>query len=74
MKLESSLVWPKRLHWEKYLRPHNLHEALKWLEEFQGQARLLAGGPILSPRSEIGRYLRRSWWISPGFPDWVKLS
>jgi len=47
MRLESSLVWPKRLHWEKYFRPQNIPEALKILEEFQGQARLLAGGTDL---------------------------
>jgi CO/xanthine dehydrogenase FAD-binding subunit len=47
MRLESSLVWPKRLHWEKYFRPQNIPEALKILEEFQGKARLLAGGTDL---------------------------
>jgi CO/xanthine dehydrogenase FAD-binding subunit len=47
MRLESSLVWPKRLHWEKYFRPQTIHEALKILEEFQGKARLLAGGTDL---------------------------
>jgi aerobic carbon-monoxide dehydrogenase medium subunit len=47
MRLESGLVWPKRLHWEKYFRPQNIPEALKILEEFQGQARLLAGGTDL---------------------------
>jgi carbon-monoxide dehydrogenase medium subunit len=50
MRLESSLVWPKRLHWEKYFRPQNIPEALKILEEFQGQARLLAGGTDLIPQ------------------------
>lgn len=47
MSLESNLVWPKRLHWEKYVRPRNIPEALKILEEYQGQARLLAGGTDL---------------------------
>ena len=47
MRLESSLVWPKRLHWEKYFRPQTIPEALKILEEFQGKARLLAGGTDL---------------------------
>jgi len=47
MRLESRLVWPKRLHWEKYFRPQNIPEALKILEEFQGKARLLAGGTDL---------------------------
>ncbi len=47
--LGSSLVWPKRLHWEKYSRPQTVPEALKILEEFQGQARLLAGGTDVIP-------------------------
>ena len=47
MRLESRLVWPKRLHWEKYFRPQTIPEALKILEEFQGKARLLAGGTDL---------------------------
>lgn len=50
MNLESSLVWPKRLHWEKYFRPRDIAEALKILEEFQGKARLLAGGTDLIPQ------------------------
>jgi len=50
MRLESSLVWPKRLHWEKYFRPRTIPEALKILEEFQGSARLLAGGTDLIPQ------------------------
>lgn len=50
MSLESSLVWPKRLHWEKYFRPRDIAEALKILEEFQGEARLLAGGTDLIPQ------------------------
>ncbi|MGZ3539171.1 MAG: FAD binding domain-containing protein [Thermodesulfobacteriota bacterium] len=50
MRLESSLVWPKRLHWEKYFRPRTIPEALKILEEFQGKARLLAGGTDLIPQ------------------------
>jgi len=47
MRLESSLVWPKRLHWEKYFRPQTIREALNLLEEFKGSARLLAGGTDL---------------------------
>jgi carbon-monoxide dehydrogenase medium subunit len=47
MRLESRLVWPKRLHWEKYFCPQDIPEALKILEEFQGKARLLAGGTDL---------------------------
>jgi len=35
MRLESSLIWPKRLHWEKYLRPQNISEALQILESFK---------------------------------------
>ncbi len=48
--LESSLIWPKRLHWEKYSRPQTIPEALRILEEFRGQARLLAGGTDLIPQ------------------------
>lgn len=47
MRLESRLVWPKRLHWEKYFRPQSIPEALNILEEFQGKARLFAGGTDL---------------------------
>jgi len=50
MRLESSLVWPKRLHWEKYYRPQTIREALNILEEFKGSARLLAGGTDLIPQ------------------------
>jgi len=50
MRLGSSLIWPKRLHWEKYFRPQTISEALQILEEFQGQARLLAGGTDLIPQ------------------------
>lgn len=58
MRLESSLVWPKRLHWEKYFRPRTISEALKILEEFQGSARLLAGGTDLIPQI-------RNWETEP---------
>jgi CO/xanthine dehydrogenase FAD-binding subunit len=50
MRLESSLIWPKRLHWEKYFCPQTISEALQMLEKFQGQARLLAGGTDLIPQ------------------------
>lgn len=50
MRMESSLVWPKHLHWEKYFRPQTIPEALSLLEEFQGSARLLAGGTDLIPQ------------------------
>lgn len=47
MNLQSALVWSKHLHWEKYFRPQSIPEALQILEEFQGRARLLAGGTDL---------------------------
>jgi carbon-monoxide dehydrogenase medium subunit len=47
MSLNPSLSWPKRLHWEKYFRPQTIPEALNVLEEFRGEARLLAGGTDL---------------------------
>ncbi len=50
MRMESTLVWPKRLHWEKYFRPQTIPEALSLLEEFRGSARLLAGGTDLIPQ------------------------
>ncbi len=50
MRLESSLVWSKHLHWEKYFRPESISEALRILEEFKGKARLLAGGTDLIPQ------------------------
>ena len=50
MRMEKSLVWPKRLHWEKYFRPQTVPEALSLLEEFRGSARLLAGGTDLIPQ------------------------
>lgn len=54
MRSKSSLVWPKRLHWEKYFRPQSIAEALNLLEAFQGEARLLAGGTDLIPQIRSG--------------------
>ncbi|MBM4340254.1 MAG: xanthine dehydrogenase family protein subunit M [Deltaproteobacteria bacterium] len=47
MRSKQSLVWPKRLHWDKYFRPQSIPEALQILGEFQGKAKLLAGGTDL---------------------------
>lgn len=53
MRVEQSLVWPKRLHWEKYLRPQSVAEAIRCLEEHHGGAKIIAGGTdvILQVRS-----------------------
>jgi carbon-monoxide dehydrogenase medium subunit len=44
------LYWSKKLYWERYLRPQTIHEALTILEEFQGQAMVVAGGTDLLPQ------------------------
>jgi carbon-monoxide dehydrogenase medium subunit len=45
--MNPHLVWSKSLHWEKYFRPQTIHEALKILEQFDGKARIIAGGTDL---------------------------
>lgn len=49
-KGRDKFLWSKKLCWEKYLRPQTIHEALTILEEFQGQARIIAGGTDLLPQ------------------------
>ena len=44
MRVEQSLVWRKRLHWEKYLRPQSVAEAIGLLEKHRGEAKIIAGG------------------------------
>ena len=44
MRAEQSLVWRKRLHWEKYVRPRSVAEAIRHLEEHRGEAKIIAGG------------------------------
>jgi len=41
---ERQLVWSKRLHWEKYFSPKTILEALNILKEFDGRAKVIAGG------------------------------
>jgi carbon-monoxide dehydrogenase medium subunit len=40
----AALNWPQRLHWEDYYRPSSLSEALRLLEEYKGDAKIIAGG------------------------------
>jgi carbon-monoxide dehydrogenase medium subunit len=44
MTRNTVLNWPQRLHWEDYYRPSSLPEALKLLREFNGEAKIIAGG------------------------------
>lgn len=50
MNQGRNLVWSKRLHWEKYLRPQSIPETLELLEESGGDARIIAGGTDLIPQ------------------------
>ena len=47
MHPETRFVWSSKLDWEKYLRPRHLSEALALLEEYRGEARIIAGGTDL---------------------------
>jgi aerobic carbon-monoxide dehydrogenase medium subunit len=47
MHSETRFVWSSKLDWEKYLRPRHLSEALALLEEYRGEARIIAGGTDL---------------------------
>jgi carbon-monoxide dehydrogenase medium subunit len=44
MAHNTVLNWPQRLHWEDYYRPSSISEALKLLDEFKGDAKIIAGG------------------------------
>ena len=44
MTHNNVLNWPQRLHWEDYYRPSSLSEALRLLDEFKGDAKIIAGG------------------------------
>ena len=50
MHPETHLIWSKSLHWERYFRPQSISEALTLLEEFKGEARIIAGGTDLIPQ------------------------
>jgi len=47
MHSTTQFVWSSKLDWEKYLRPRHLSEALTLLEEYRGEARIIAGGTDL---------------------------
>jgi aerobic carbon-monoxide dehydrogenase medium subunit len=47
MHSETRFAWSSKLDWEKYLRPRHLSEALAFLEEHRGEARIIAGGTDL---------------------------
>ncbi len=44
------LYWSKKLYWERYFQPQTIDEALTILEEFRGQAHIIAGGTDLLPQ------------------------
>jgi carbon-monoxide dehydrogenase medium subunit len=44
MTHNAVLNWPQRLHWEDYCRPSSISEALRLLEEYKGDAKIIAGG------------------------------
>ncbi|MGB9628416.1 MAG: FAD binding domain-containing protein, partial [Thermodesulfobacteriota bacterium] len=46
----KKFYWSKKLYWERYFRPQTINEAIAILEEFQGQARIIAGGTDLLPQ------------------------
>ena len=44
MTHNTVLNWPQRLHWEDYYRPSSISEALRLLDEFKRDAKIIAGG------------------------------
>lgn len=53
-KETKKFYWSKKLYWERYFRPQTINEALTILEEFQGQAQIIAGGTDLLPQLRKG--------------------
>jgi carbon-monoxide dehydrogenase medium subunit len=47
MHSTTQFAWSSKLNWEKYLRPRDLSEALTLMEEYRGEARIIAGGTDL---------------------------
>lgn len=51
MKKEiKKFYWSKKLYWDRYFQPQTIKEALTLLEEFQGEAQVIAGGTDLLPQ------------------------
>jgi len=44
MTKNTVLNWPQHLHWEDYYRPSSISEALNLLEQYKGDAKIIAGG------------------------------
>jgi len=44
MTHNTVLNWPQHLHWEDYYQPLGISEALRLLDEFKGDAKIIAGG------------------------------
>lgn len=54
MQFSGNVAYTKKREWEKYLMPRTLSEALALLEEFKGEARIIAGGTDLVVQNRGG--------------------
>ncbi len=53
-KGRRKIYWAKKLSYQQYLQVKSLEEALQILEEFRGEAKLVAGGTDLLPQMRQG--------------------
>jgi len=68
------LVWSKDLHWEAYLRPKTVPEAIKVLEKFKGAAKIIAGGTDVLVQIRSGELSPRALVDVTGIPSLDKIS
>jgi len=54
MQFSGNVAYTKKREWEGYLMPRTLSEALSLLEEFKGEARIIAGGTDLVVQNRGG--------------------
>jgi CO/xanthine dehydrogenase FAD-binding subunit len=54
MEFSGNVAYAKEREWEQYFLPRTLKEALKLLEKFAGEARIIAGGTDLVVQSRNG--------------------